>query len=62
MMTESQTATDGHKQELGILVYRSAQNTNHTYIKMTIPKTKVAIVIMEQNDVTMGCAVFRMPF
>ena len=62
MMSQSQTVTDIHKEELIFLCKEEYRTSSHEYIKMTVAKTKVAIFLMQPNDVMMGCRVFKMPF
>ena len=62
IMTQSQTVTDSHKQELTFLCSEVYRTSSHKYIKLAIAKSKVTIFIMQPNDIMMGCRVFRMPF
>ena len=61
-MTQSQTVTDSHKQELMFLCTEAYRTSSHEYIKMTVAKTKVTIFLMQPNNVVMGCQVFKVPF
>ena len=40
-------------------VYRTP---SHKYIKMTVTKTYATISLMQPNDVSLGCKVFKFPF
>ena len=53
------TVTNSHKQEIGVLVYRTP---SHKYTKMTVTKTTVTISLMQPNDISMDCKVFKVPF
>ena len=61
-MTQSQTVTNSHKQELVFLCTEVYRTPSHKYIKMTVTETIITISLMQPNDVLMGCEVFKVPF
>ena len=56
------TVTNSHKQELMFLCTEVYRTSSHEYTKMTVAKTKVTIFLMQPNDISMGCKVFKVPF
>ena len=63
-MTQSQTLTDSHKQEMVFLcteLYRTPKSQLHD-TTMTVTKTNVTISLTQPNDVSLDCQVFRLPF
>ena len=53
MMTQSQTVTNSHKQELVFLCTEVYRTPSHKYIKMTVTKTNVTISLMQPIDISM---------
>ena len=53
MMTQSQTVTHSHKQELVFLCTEVYRTPRHKYIKMTMTKANATISLMQPNDVLM---------
>ena len=62
MMTQSQTVTFSHKQELMLLCIEVYRTPSHKYIRMTMTKTNATISLTQPNDVSLGCKVFKVPF
>ena len=59
------TVTDSHAQSqarIGVLVYRSVQNTKPQVHQNDLTKTNTTISLMQPSDVSMGCKVFKVPF
>ena len=56
------TVINSHKQELMFLCTEVYRTSSHEYTKMTVDKTKVTIFLMQPNDVSMGCKVFKVQF
>ena len=61
-MTQSQTVTVRHKQELVFLCIEVYRTPSHKYIKMTVTKTNATISLTQPNDISMGCKVFEVLF
>ena len=59
---QSQTMTHSHKQELVFLCTETYRTPSHKYIKMTVTKPNATNSLMQPNDVSLGCKVFKVPF
>ena len=56
------TVTNSHKQELVFLCTEVYRTPSHKYTKMTVTKTNATISLIQPNDISMGCKVFKVPF
>ena len=54
-MTQSQTVTHSHKQELVLLCTEVYRTPSHKFIKMTVTEANATISLMQPNDTLMGC-------